>query len=81
MPYTEDSTWATCAACSFVVKQAKEALANGTLTLGQLQRSAYNILRVALRSRALANMLGVNQSVLYTYEPPPDYFKAKKAPP
>jgi beta-glucosidase len=78
MPYTEDSTWATWAAYSFVVKQVKEALANGTLTLGQLQRSAYNILRVALRSRALADMLGLNQSDLYTYEPPPDYFKAKK---
>ena len=63
------------------MKQVKEALANGTLTLGQLQRSAYNILRVALRSRALAEMLGVGQSDLYTYEPPPDYFKVKKTPP
>lgn len=81
MPYTEDTLWATWAAYSFVVKQVKEALANGTLTLGQLQRSAYNILKVALRSRALADMLRVNQSDLYIYEPPPEYFKVRKNPP
>ena len=81
MPYTEESSWATWAAYSFVVNQVKEALANGTLTLGQLQRSAYNILKVALRSRALAGMLGVSQSDLYTYEPPLDYFKVKKTQP
>jgi len=81
MPYTEESSWAPWTVYSFVVNQVKEALANGALILGQLQRSAYNILRVALRSRALAEMLGVSQNSLYAYEPPSDYFSVRKKPP
>ncbi|MCS7105259.1 MAG: glycoside hydrolase family 3 C-terminal domain-containing protein [Thermofilaceae archaeon] len=78
MPYTEYVSWAPWTAYEVVVKQVKEALNNGSLTLGQLQRSAYNILRVALRSRSLADMIGVSQDKLYTYEPPPDYFKVDR---
>ncbi|MEM4019180.1 MAG: hypothetical protein QXG57_03055, partial [Thermofilaceae archaeon] len=78
MPYTEYVPWAPHTAYNLVVEQVKEALWNGTLTLGQLQRSAYNILRVALRSRALANMLRIRQEEIYVYEPPPDYFEVER---
>ncbi|MEM1912294.1 MAG: glycoside hydrolase family 3 C-terminal domain-containing protein [Thermofilaceae archaeon] len=80
MPYTEYVPWAPHTAYNLVVGQVKEALWNGTLTLGQLQRSAYNILRVALRSRALANMLRIRQEEIYVYEPPPDYFEVERTP-
>lgn len=79
MPYTDYVPWAPWASYRIVAKQVVEALKNGTLTLGQLQRSALNVLNVTLRSRALASMLGVEQEELYTYRPPLDYFSIKKS--
>ena len=53
-----------------VWKQVDTSIKSGDLDISYLRRSAYNILKVALRSRALAEKLGIPQEKLYTYEPP-----------
>jgi len=64
-----------------VLNQTMDALATGLLDISHLQRSAYNILKIAIRSRAFANITGVDQSYVYRYTPPPDYFIATKSTP
>lgn len=55
-----------------------KAVKNGELSLGQLHRSVYNILKVAIRSRAFAKMINIDQKDLYRYSPPPDYIRVDK---
>jgi beta-glucosidase len=57
-----------------VIESIKKAINTGEITLGQLQRNVYNILRVTIRSRALAQNLEIPQEKLYRYNPPPGYF-------
>lgn len=64
------------------VREIVEALNNGSITLGQIQRNVYNIVRIAMRSRSFAKLLGVEQEELYMYTPPPDYIKVfREGPP
>jgi len=62
-----------------VWKQVETSIKIGDLNISYLRRSAYNILKVTLRSRALAETLGIPQEKLYTYEPPSSLITITKA--
>lgn len=55
-----------------------DAVNRGEITLGQLQRNVYNILKIAIKSRAFAKILNIDQKDLYRYTPPPDYIVVSK---
>lgn len=62
-----------------MVNNVINAVNTQQITLGQLQRSALNILRVITWSLAISIELGIQQS--YVYNPPPDYFIVAKESP
>ena len=64
-----------------VLDQVNKSVMAGDLDISYLRRSVYNILRVVLRARVLADMLGVPQEELYVYEPPSSYFIVAKSTP
>lgn len=64
-----------------VLNQVMVALTRGEITLGHLHRSAYNVLKVVMRSRAFAKLVGVDQSRVYLYAEPQDYFIVMRAGP
>ncbi len=77
MPYTSsvrEAPWAPWANMEVVMNDVRRAISNSSLSIAHLQRSAYNILRVAMRSRAFAKIAGLSMDYIYDhiyrYEPP-----------
>ncbi|ADM27726.1 glycoside hydrolase family 3 domain protein [Ignisphaera aggregans DSM 17230] len=71
MPYDADLYRA-------VQTQVANALNSGEMGIEYLQRCAYNLLRVVMRTRIFAESIGMKQEDVYLYTPPPDLFKIEK---